>query len=205
MKRLAVVATVLLCSALPAAAQTKGRVSVGGSVTFIKPTDSEVQSLWGYGPLVRLNPKKGWGVAGGLNWFRADLDNPSGESGDFARLRVRPLMAGVAYTIGNQPALISFSIVAGPSFNDLDFRDEYLDRLPAGAPRPELDADTSFAVRPGVTLTYTVAPRIAIIGFGGYMINRPDVIYRDGTGQEFRNRWKADSIALSVGAVYSLF
>ena len=205
MKRLAVVVTVLLCSALPAAAQTKGRVSVGGSVTFIKPTDSEVQSLWGYGPLVRLNPKKGWGVAGGLNWFRADLDNPSGESGDFARLRVRPLMAGVAYTIGNQPALVSFSIVAGPSFNDLDFRDEYLDRLPAGAPRPELDADNSFAVRRGVALTYTVAPRIAIIGFGGYMINRPDIVYRDGTGQEYRNRWKADSIALSVGAVYSLF
>jgi hypothetical protein len=205
MKRLAVVATMLLCSALPAAAQTEGRVSVGGSVTFIKPTDSEVQSLWGYGPLVRLNPKKGWGFSGGLNWFRADLDNPSGESGDFARLRVRPLMAGVAYTIGNQPALVSFSIVAGPSFNDLDFRDEYLDRLPAGSPRPELDADNSFAVRGGVTLTYTVAPRIAIIGFGGYMVNRPDVVYRDGTGQEYRNRWKADSIALSVGAVYSLF
>ena len=205
MKRLAVVASMLLCSVLPAAAQTEGRVSVGGSVTFIKPTDSEVQSLWGYGPLVRLNPKKGWGIAGGLNWFRADLDNPSGESGDFARLRVRPLMLGVAYTIGNQPALISFSIVAGPSFNDLDFRDEYLDRLPAGTPRPELDADNSFAVRPGVSLTYTVAPRVAIIGFGGYMINRPDVVYRDGTGQEFRNRWKADSIALSVGAVYSLF
>ena len=205
MKRLAVVATMMLCSALPAAAQTEGRVSVGGSVTFIQPTDSEVQSLVGVGPVVRLNPKKGWGPAGAFNWFRADLDNPSGASGDFARLRVRPLMAGIAYTIGNQPALISFSIVAGPSFNDLDFRDEFLDSLPAGSPRPELDAETSFAVRPGVSLTYTVAPRVAIIGFGGYMINRPDVVYRDGTGQEYRNRWKADSIALSVGAVYSLF
>ena len=57
-------------------------------------------------------------------------------------------MGGVAYTIGNQPVLISFSIVAGPSFNSLDSDDEYLDRLPAGAPRPELDAKTSFAVRP---------------------------------------------------------
>lgn len=205
MNRLAVVAMLVLGSAIPAAAQTEGKVSVGGSVTFVKPTDSDVQSLVGGGPLVRLNPKKGWGLAGALNWFRADLDNPSGASGDFARLRVRPLMAGVAYTIGNQPALISFSIVAGPSFNDLDFHDDFLDQLPAGSPRPELDAKNSFAVRPGVSITYTVAPRVAIIGFGGYMINRPDVVYRDGLGQEYRNRWKADSVVLSVGAVYSLF
>jgi Outer membrane protein beta-barrel domain len=204
MKRLVVSAAMLMCSANPAVAQTEGRVSVGGSVTFVQPTDSDVQSLVGGGPLVRLNPKKGWGVAAALNWFRADLDNPSGADGPFARLRVRPLLAGVAYTIGNQPALISFSIVAGPSFNDLDFDDDYLDTLPA-SPRPELDAENSFAVRPGVSLTYTVAPRVAIIGFGGYMINRPDVLYRDINGQEFRNRWKADSVVVSVGAVYSLF
>ena len=60
-------------------------------------------------------------------------------------------------------------------------------------------------MRPGVGLTWTVAQRVAIIGFGGYMINRPDVVYRDVAGQEYRNRWKADSILLSVGAVYSLF
>jgi Outer membrane protein beta-barrel domain len=205
MARYLVAATLLLCSVTSAAAQTEGRISVGGSFTFVQPTDSEVQSLVGVGPLVRLNPKRGWGVAGALNWFRANLDNPSGEEGDFARLRVRPLMAGVAYTIGNQPALVSFSIVAGPSFNDLDFRDGFIEGLPAGSPEPELDAENSFAVRPGVSLTYTVAPRVAVIGFGGYMINRPDVIYRDGTGLEFRNRWKADSVVLSVGAVYSLF
>jgi hypothetical protein len=151
-----------------------------------------------------LNPRKGWGIAAGLSWFRANLDNPSGAPGDFARLRVRPLMAGVSYTVGNQPTLVSFSIVAGPSFNSLDFRDGFLATLPPG-PQPSLDAETSFAVRPGVGLTYTVAPRVAILGFAGYMINRPDVIYTDVNGQEFRNRWKADAILLSVGAVYSLF
>lgn len=204
MTRACVLASFLLCSATSAAAQTEGRVSVGGSVTYVKPTDSDVQDLIGGGPLVRLNPKKGWGPAGALNWFRADLDNPSGAGGPFARLRVRPLMAGIAYTIGNQPALVSFSVVAGPSFNKLSFEDDFLDTLPPG-PQPSVDAETSVAVRPGVGLTYTVAPRVAIVGFGGYMINRPDVVYRDTAGQEFRNRWKADSIVLSVGAVYSLF
>ena len=204
MRRLGLGLALLACSAGLAEAQTKGKISVGGSITYVLPTDSEVDSLWGGGPLVRLNPRKGWGLAGGLSWFRANLDNPSGADGPFARLRVRPLMGGVAYTVGNQPTLVSFSIVAGPSFNSLDFRDGFLETLPPG-PQPSLDAETSFAVRPSVGLTYTVAPRVAIIGFVGYMINRPNVTYTDATGQEFRNRWKADSVHLSVGAVYSLF
>jgi Outer membrane protein beta-barrel domain len=203
MKRALTIATLLLTIAASASAQTKGRVSVGGSVTFVQPTDSEVGSLVGIGPLVRLNPRKGWGVAGGLSWFRADVDNPT--TGDpFAKLRVRPVMGGVSYTLGEQPVLVSFSIVAGPSFNDFDFDEDFLDTLPAGL-RPDLDIKNSFVVRPGVGVTWTVAERVAITGFAGYSYNRPDIVYRDVAGQEYRNPWKADAILLSVGAVYSLF
>src|SRR5262245_2258191 len=189
MRRAFVVTALLLCTAVSAAAQTKGRVSVGGSVTWVNPTDSEVQSLLGWGPLVRLNPKKGWGLAGGLSWFRANIDNPTGTGGDFINLRVRPLMGGVAYTVGKQPVLVSFSIVAVPSFHKLDSDDNFLASLPRGSRQPELDAGTSFAVRRGVGLTWTVASRVAVVGFGGYSINRPDVFYRSPSGQEFRNRW----------------
>ena len=204
MNRVVAIAVLLVSLASSAAAQTEGRVSVGGSITFIKPTDNEVNSVLGGGPLVRLNPRKGWGIAGALNWFRADLENPNGDSGDFARLRIRPLMAGVSYTVGEQPLLVSFSIVAGPSFNKFSFRDDFVNGLPSGL-RPTADVETSFAVRPGVSITYSVAPRVGLVGFGGYMINRPDIVYRDIAGQEYRNRWKADALVLSVGAVYSLF
>ncbi len=205
MTRAIALGVMVLCAAVPAAAQTKGRVSVGGSVTFVQPTDKDVQSLTAIGPLVRLNPRKGWGPAGGFSWFRADLDNPSGASGPFAKLTVRPLMGGVAYTIGEQPVLVSFSVVAGPSFNKLEFEDDFLNRVPAGATRPTVDINTSIVVRPGVGLTWTLAERVALVGFVGYSINRPDVTYRDSTGQEFHNRWKADALLFSVGAVYSLF
>ncbi len=204
MKRLVILVCLTVFGAGSAAAQTKGKVSVGGSVTYLHTTDDEVQSVFGGGPLVRLNPRKGWGVAAGFNWFTANLDNPTGDSGDFARLRLRHLMGGVAYTIGEQPTLISFSIVAGPSFNKISFDDDFIRTLPPG-PVPDVDIETSFAVRPGVGVTFTVAPRVAIVGFGGYLINRPDLVYRDVAGQEFRKRWKADAIVLSVGAVYSLF
>jgi hypothetical protein len=119
-------------------------------VTRVKPTDSEVQSLVGYGALVRLNPKKGWGIAG-ARLVQSRHRQPGGDD-EFARIRIWPLMGGVSYTVGEQPVLISFSIVAGPSFNDLDFRDEFLDRLPP-CPQPELGIENSFAVRPGVGLT----------------------------------------------------
>ena len=205
MKKVVAIALLCMCVAAPAAAQTEGRVGIGASVTWMSPTDSDVGSLTGWGPLIRLNPKKGFGIAGALNWFRADVDNPSGAGGDFARLRVRPLMGGVAYTVGNQPVLVSFSAVTGPSFNDLDFHDDFLRAAQPGPLVPDLDIDNSWAYRVGVNVTYSIAPRVGIVGFGGYVWNRPDVIYHDSFGTEFRNRWKADAIVFSVGAVYSIF
>ena len=181
-------------------AQTEGRVSVGGSVTFNGTTDSGVASTTTFGPLVRLNPRKGWRVAGAFNWFRADLENPAGGDDDFARLRVRPLMAGVSYTVGSDAVLTSFSIVGGPSFNKAEFDGSYVP-----GPGESVDVDTSAAVRPGVNVTWTVAPRVAIVGFGGYLFNRPSIVYRNAAGQELRDHWKADAVVLSVGAVYSLF
>ena len=112
-----VIASALLCVAPSAFAQTQGRVSVGASVTNNNTTDDDLGAVTGVGPLVRLNPHRGWGPAGAFNWFRADVRNPSGAGGDFARLRVRPLMGGVSYTVGPPAVLTSFSIVGGPSFN----------------------------------------------------------------------------------------
>ena len=199
MKFTILIASALFCATTTAFAQTEGRISVGGSVTHNGTTDGDVGSATTAGPLVRLNPRPGWRAIGALNWFRADLQNPAGGSGDFARLRVRPLMGGVSYGIESGRLLTTLSLVAGPSFNKAEFHD-----YAAGAGEA-IDADTSFAVRPGVGLTYTVAPRVAIIGFGGYLINRPDIVYRDRSGSELHDRWKADAVVLSVGAVYSLF
>ena len=205
MRRIVLTFTLIICTAAAAAAQTEGRIGVGGSVTLLQPTSDEVGSVVGFGPVVRLNPKRGRSPAAGFSWFRADLDNPSGQSGDFARLRVRPLMAGIAYSVGPDKVLTSFSIVVGPSFNSVDFEDEFIASLPPGSLAPSLDVETSLAVRPGVNVTFAIAPRVAIIGFGGFLFNRPDVVYRDRLGTEFRDRWKADAFVVSAGMVYSIF
>lgn len=205
MKRIVLMLAAVMCVPAAAVAQTEGRVSVGASVTHVIPSDDEVDSATGVGVLARLNPKRGWGPAGAFNWFRADIADPSGTPGDFARMRIRPLMAGIAYTIGPDRLLTSFSIVAGPSFNRIDFEDAYLNRVAGIGSAPAIDIENSFVIRPGVNVTLTVAPRVAIVGFAGYMFNRPEVVYRDPFGTEFRDRWKADAAVLSIGAVYSLF
>jgi hypothetical protein len=199
MKTAILAAVALAWAVLPAQAQTEGWVSVGASVTFLQPTDTDVESTVGVGPLVRLNPRKGWGLAAALGWFEPDLKNPSGSGGAFARLRARPLMGGVAYSIQTGRLITSFSVVAGPSFNRVEFDDDFQS---AGA---TIDVENSLAVRPGVGLTWTLAPRVALVGFGGYMVNRPDVTYRSSAGVEVRDRWRADAVALSAGVVYSLF
>jgi hypothetical protein len=194
------IAFAIVCDASSVFAQNEGRVSVGASITVNSTTDADVASATTYGPLVRLNPRKGWGPAGAFNWFRADLREPAGGTSDFARLRVRPLMAGVSYTVGSDAVLTSFSVVGGPSFNKAEFHNSYI----AGSGE-SISAENSIAVRPGVGVTWTVARRVAVVGFGGYLLNRPDVVYRDRFGQEINDRWKADAVVLSVGVVYSLF
>ena len=193
------IAAALLLAGSPVFAQTEGRLSIGGSVTVNITPDSDVATATTYGPLVRLTPRKGWRISGALNWFTADLENPAGGGGDFARLRTRPLMGGVSYTVGTAPVLTSFSIVGGPSINKASFHG-----YTPGAGE-SIDTDTSVAIRPGVAVTWSVAPRVGIVGFGAYLFNRPSVVYRDPFGQEIRDRWKADAIVVSVGAVYSVF
>ena len=200
MKRVILLVTMCACWPVPAWPQTEGKVSVGAFVQSNTTTDDEVGSAITFGPLIRLNPKKGWGPAAGLNWFRADLKDPAGGDQAFANLRVRPLMAGVSYAVGSGSVLTSFSIILGPSFNRAKFDDDFALRTFSS-----IDAENSLAVRPGVGVTITVAPRVTIIGFGGYLINRPDVVYRDAAGREFRDRWKADSVVISGGVAYSLF
>ena len=150
--------------------------------------------------LVWLHPEKGWGAARAFNAFKADLSNPSGSTSDFATLRIRPLMGRVSYTVGQRRILTSVSLVGGPSFNSAKF-DAAFTRSDAVV----VDADTSVAVRPGVSVGYALRQHVALIGFGGYLINRPGIVYRDSIGHEFRTRWRADAVVLSVGAVYSIF
>jgi hypothetical protein len=191
----------MLGGAASVSAQSVGRVSAGASVALNTMTDSDVENAFSIAPLVRVNPRRGWRLASAFNWVTADLKNPDGGGGKFARLKVRPVMAGIGYTFGPDRTLFNMSIVGGPSFNYVDFHDEYLEGITSA---PTVDVDHGFAIRPGFSFTQTLAPRVGLTAFTGYMFNRPGIVYRNGS-TVIEDRWKADSFVLSAGLVYSIF
>ena len=69
---------------------------------------------------------------------------------------------------------------------------------------PELDIDNSFAVRLCQRHGHGCAAR-RDHWLRRIHVQPAGVIYRDSSGQEFRDRWKADAIIFSAGVVYSLF
>jgi hypothetical protein len=201
MKRLCLSLLVLLWSAAPAHAQRVGKFSVGVAATEVKPIDDDVRSTVGVGVTLARVPRSGWAFTGALNWFESDLNGAFvGIADKIGTLRVRPLMGGISYTVMQGRLATIFSIVGGPSFNRMHIFDAARDRV-------EVTSDvkqTSIAVRPGVNLSYAVKPRLAITGFGGYLIDRPKFTFRTAAGQT-RNTWKADAVVVSGGLAVSLF
>lgn len=206
MKALAACTLLLLVGAFPAHAQRPGKFSVGVSVTSVQPSDTDLESTVGVGLTVGRVVRKGWGVTGALNWFEPDLHGGfAGVDDTIGRMRIRPLMGGVNYTIMTGRLAISPGLVAGPAFNRVRLREAARDRVEL----VESDAESSVgkvsvAVRPGVNLSYAVQPRVAITGFGGYLFNRPEFTFRTPAG-ELRKRWKTDALVLSAGVAVALF
>ena len=200
MAKLLCVSMMLCGCAAPAYAQRPGKVAVGVSTTSVRPADDDVRPALGVGFTIARVPRKGWGPSGALNWFESDIEGAFVGVGEtIGRLEVRPLMGGVSYTIMEGRLATSFSIVGGPAFNRIRLDDDVRNRVGLSDRR-----DVSFAVRPGVNLSYAVQPRLAITGFGGYLFNRPHFTF-SSAGGEIGNSWKADALVLSVGVAVSLF
>ena len=181
-----------------ASAQTKGRVAVGASVTAVLPTDNDVHRTAALGFQARLVARKGWGAGVGLNWFTTDVDGTAvGVTSTIGRIRVRPLMGGVGYNWIFGPTAVTASVVAGPSYNKLLVSNPGIQIVGSST-------DITLAVRPAVSLTYALLPRLALTTSAGYLFNRPRFTLHSSAG-DARSTWKTDAVVLSVGMVYSLF
>ena len=186
----------LVSAARPAHAQSKGRIGVGVGVTSVRPRAPELRHTTFPNLIVRLNPGVGWGLAGALDWFNADL------GGDFegvGRTEVRPLMGGVGYGFRKNRLWTSVSVVGGPAINRIRLNDSARDDYSVVKSQR-----ITFAVRPGASITYNVAPRIGLTAFAGYLFNRPHYTLRTRAG-DVKTDWTTDSTIVSVGIVYSLF
>ena len=176
------------------------RVGIGGSVgTFFTSSDN-VNTAFGVGVNVGLVPKPGLGAALGLGWYQTDL-TLSGVSGDVevGRLRVRPVMAGVAYTWVKGQLATAVSIGAGISFNSIKLNDEYRSFFGPGT-EVSVDASNSFVVRPQFRVEYAVAKKVGVYSSVGYFFNKFDNVIETPIGR-FENEWDASSFNIFVGVM----
>lgn len=171
-------------------------VAIGASLSFSRPGDAVGTRVSG-GPQLAWGPAPGFGTSIGFSWFGGDLRTADG--GDsFGKLRVRPIMAGVSYTVVRDRLFISPSLVGGIAFNSFSIDETLTSDLRA------VDVDNSLAARLGVGVGYRLNRRVSITGFVGRVVVRPQVTYVD-PGGVFKRSVNADTTQLSVGFAYWIF
>ena len=186
-------------STLPALApRPDGRparlVAVGASLTQGHPRSNLLTRTSTFGPLFRFRPSAGLNPTVGFSWLDTQLRGR--ESGaPLAALRVRPVMGGLEYRVGEGRVTAAVSIVAGYAFNSLS-----PDTTQAGAGRA-IAVSNSFAWRPGGSVWFDVSPRISLNLFGGYLLTRPELTFASDLSVVTR-RVTAHTVIVSAGVAY---
>ena len=173
-------------------------IGAGASVRLNNPAGDALANKLDIGPILRLPTGNGLAPTIAFNWTNAAIEtSPTGQPA-LARVRIRPVMAGVQYGFARARLSAGASLVAGYAFNNLD-----IDETAAGRGRA-VDVGNSFVWRPGASVWYDVTPRIGINLFGGYLFTRPTVTYVSDTAVE-THRLRANSVVISVGLAYWIF
>ena len=171
-------------------------VALGASLGVSLPGESFDTGISG-GPLITFRPGRGLGVAIGFSWYRGDM--PTGtENESFGKLRIRPFMGGVSYTLIRDRLSVSPAVVAGLAFNSLSINDTLESNL-----RP-VDVDNSLAARLGVGVQYRLNRRFTLTGFAGRLFAHPNVTFID-SGSIFTRRVTADTTLVNMGFAFWLF
>jgi hypothetical protein len=173
-------------------------LAIGASIRLSDPRLSGLGSRVTVGPNVRLGSGTGAGPAIGLGWIAADLYAASGAGDPLARIRIRPVMAGLGYTLRYQRLSTSLSLVGGVAINSLTLPDRI------DLAETALSVNHSLAWRPGVSFWLDVDDRVALNLFTGYLVTRPRITMVEG-GLILERRLRADTLLVSAGVAYKIF
>ena len=170
-------------------------LAIGFSVRQTNPVDRDLESSFGVGPLIRLGSGRGLGLGIGFGWFSADLSSGRTPAG---HMHIKPVMAGLSYTVGGARVSTSWSVVGGRAFNSLSVHGD------SQGPVWALEVRDSFAWRPGMALWIEASRRFAFNVSAQYLVTRPRVTWLDHGRTETRTV-RGDATTISTGVVYKLF
>ncbi len=170
-------------------------LAIGFSVRQTEAVGPDLEPSLGVGPLIRLGSGRGLGLGIGFGWFSADLSSGRTTAG---RIHIKPVMAGLSYTVGGARVSTSWSVVGGRAFNSLSAQ--------GGSQGPvwALEVRDSFAWRPGTAIWIEASRRIAFTVSAQYLVTRPRVTWLANGRTETRTL-RGDARTISTGVVYKLF
>jgi len=175
-------------------------LAVGGVVGWTGATGSRLDGQESFGPVIRFGAARGLGISIGFGWFGADLAAENGGAGTevIGRVRIRPVMGGVGYTVRDGRLSITFSAVGGMAFNSIAPADELSGR------EVPLRVRNSLAWGSGVSFWIDASSRVAVNVSTGFVMARPEYQMFDGA-DVVRRRLTADAVLVRVGLAYKVF
>ena len=183
-----------------------GRFLVGAVVGYPFTPGQDLSGSWKISPFIRNTPRRiGWGPSFGLSWFKGDIAvSLDGRRTTIGEVKVRPVMAGVSYTMDFGRARASISLVGGYAFTSATLSAA----LPSGT-SAAIDINDAWVVRPGVGVTYALKRRLALVGSLSYVYATPTVTVRVAQrGEELARvsgSFRGDYVAVSGGIAFSIF
>lgn len=184
----------------------KGRFLMGAAWGTVATIDKNLGTQHRVSPFFSWNSRRrGWGPSFGFSSTTTDLRVPvEARATAIGSVRIRPLVAGVAYSLMNGRTRTSLGVVGGYSFNHA-----LVDRaLPPGV-GVDVTVQNAWVAQPKVDVMFAATRRLALIASFGYTFANPDVsvTVTQGGQPTFRasDHVRVDSVAVRVGAAVSLF
>ncbi len=201
---------VVLLVAIPAAsarAQGQAVISLGVTTSSYDPVGRLGQSATSLGPVVRINIGPGLGPTIGFDWYIVGVEAMvNGQRTYVGRVRVKPVMGGIAYQVRHGKYWGSASIVAGYAFAHLELNNRTVPAFATsfGAQRLSFDAANSFVFRPQLGMWYDASPRVGINASIAYIGVWPHLRINTDVGRR-QMPLNAACTVFTLGVVYGIF
>ena len=173
-------------------------LAAGGSFGWSRPRAAALQTRMSVSPLIRLGSGQGLGPAIGFDWFRADVRSRGAQGAVLSRVHIRPVMAGLSYTLAFERVSVASSLVGGLSFNSLTVTDT---GAAAGVP---VEVGNGLAWRPGVSVWFELNRRLALNVSGGHVMTNLPITVLEG-GRLVKRNERGDTTIGHAGLAYKVF
>lgn len=173
-------------------------IAAGGTIQLTRASGAFRDRIRSLRPVFRFRSSTGLGPAVSFRGGEVALESAGGAQSALAAVRLRPVMAGLNYSLVTGRVTLGAGVVAGYSFNSLS-----VETARAG-PGRAIAVTNSFAIQPKLDVWFDVTRRIGLTLGAGYLVSRPKVTFAsdDIVSTE---RIPINTVVLSAGLAYWIF